>query len=107
MGGRIVGLICCMLCAVPFLIISVYNKDSKDPITFWSGDRTLKSKVRNIPEYNKAMALLYGKCAMAFLVTGIGFLVMPVIGIVMLCFDCSVGIYMVYRNYKRFLDLYK
>ena len=107
MGTRIVGLICCILCAVPFLIISVYNKDSREPIPFWSGDTTLKSKVKNIPEYNKAMALLYRKCAIAFLVTGLGFLVMPAIGTAMICLDCTIGIYIVYRNYKRFLALYK
>ena len=107
MGARIVGLICCILCAVPFLIISAYNKDSREPIPFWSGDTTLKSKVKNIPEYNKAMALLYRKCAIAFLVTGLGFLVMPAIGIVMICLDCTIGIYIAYRNYKRVLALYE
>ena len=52
MVGRIIGLVSCLMCAVPFLIISVYNKDSKEPISFWSGDTTLKSKVKNIMEYN-------------------------------------------------------
>lgn len=56
MVGRIIGLVSCLMCAVPFLIISVYNKDSKEPISFWSGDTTLKSKVKNIMEYNYKMA---------------------------------------------------
>ena len=55
MVGRIIGLVSCLMCAVPFLIISVYNKDSKEPISFWSGDTTLKSKVKNIMEYNYKM----------------------------------------------------
>ena len=59
MVGRVIGLVSCLMCAIPFLIISVYNKDSKEPINFWSGDTTLKSKVKNVGEYNKKMAVLY------------------------------------------------
>lgn len=106
MVGRIVGLIACIICAFPFFIISVYDKDSNEPINFWSGDTTLKSKVRNVQEYNKEMAGLYKKCAITFLVTGIGFLAIPMLGVIMVCFDCTLGIYLVYRNYKKILNLY-
>ena len=105
MVGRIVGLVSCIMCAFPFFIISIYNKDSKEPINFWSGDTTLKAKVKNVEEYNKEMALLYKKCAIAFLITGAGFFTMPIVGVIMICFDCTVGIYLVYRNYKRILYL--
>ena len=60
MVGRIVGLIACFMSALPFFLISFYDKDSKEPINFWSGDTTLKSKVRNVQGYNKEMAL-FGK----------------------------------------------
>lgn len=106
MFGRIVGFIACIMCAFPFFVISTYNKDSKDPITFWSGDNTLKSKVKNVQRYNNEMALLYKKCAIAFLITGFGFLVVPFIGVLLLCFDCTLGIYLVYRCYKKILGLY-
>ncbi len=75
MVGRIIGLVSCLMCAVPFLIISVYNKDSKEPINFWSGDITL------------SMVSLY-------------------LGAAIICFDCTLGIYLTYRNYKRVLDMY-
>lgn len=106
MVGRIVALVSCFMCAVPFLIIGIYNKDSKEPINFWSGDTTLKSKVKNVVEYNKEMAALYKKCAIVFLLTGIGFVIYPIIGILLLCFDCTLGIYIMYREYKRILKLY-
>lgn len=106
MVGRIVGFISCVMCAVPFFIISIYDKDSKEPINFWSGDTTLKEKVRNTKEYNKEMAWLYKKCSIAFLITGIGFLIIPISGIILLCFDCTLGIYLMYRNYKRILNMY-
>lgn len=106
MVGRIIALVACLLCAVPFLIISIYDKESQEPINFWSGDTTLKSKVTNVQEYNREMAALYKKCALAFLITGLGFLIVPVLGIVLLCFDCTVGIYVVYRGYKKLLSRY-
>ncbi len=106
MVGRIVGLVSCLMCAVPFLIISVYNKDSKEPINFWSGDTTLKCKVKNVTEYNNKMAALYKRCAIAFLISGLGFLISLFPGVIMICFDCTLGIYLVYRNYKKILNLY-
>ena len=42
MAEKIVVLVACLLCAVPFLIIGIFEKNSKEPITFWSGDKTLK-----------------------------------------------------------------
>ena len=53
MMGKIIGLASCLMCTFPFLIISVYNKDSREPINLGSGDTTLKSKVKNVVEYNK------------------------------------------------------
>ena len=107
MAGRIIALVSCLLCAVPFLIISVYNKDSREPINFWSVDTTLREKVTDVCEYNKEMAALYKKCAIALLITGIGFLFMPLAGVGMLCFDCTLGIYLVYRSYKKILKRYR
>lgn len=104
MLGRIIGLFACLMCAFPFFVIAIFNKDSKEPINFWSGDTTLKDKVKNVHEYNIEMAALYKKCAIAFVITGIGFLTVPLVGVILLCFDCSLGIYVVYRNYKKILE---
>lgn len=106
MVGRIVGLISCVMCAVPFLIIAIYNKDSKEPINFWSGDTTLKEKVKNVKDYNREMALLYKRCSIAFFITGISFIAAPIAGAILICFDCTLGIYLMYKNYKRILNLY-
>jgi len=106
MVEKIVWLISCVMCAVPFFIISTYNKDSREPISFWSGDTTLKEKVKNIPEYNREMAGLYQKCGIVFLITGVSFFASMAVGVVLLIFDCSVGIYLVYRCYKRILARY-
>ena len=44
MIGGVVGLISCIMCSVPFWIISHYGKESHTPLSFWSGDGTLKEK---------------------------------------------------------------
>lgn len=106
MAGRIIGLVCCLLCAVPFLIIAVYNKDSVTPINFWAGDGSLVKKVRNIPEYNREMADLYKKCAAAFVIAGLGCLIHLLVGIVLILLVCTAGIYAVYKKYRRILGKY-
>lgn len=106
MGGQIVGLICGIMCAIPFFIISIYDKDGMEPINFWAGDTTLKSKVKNIAEYNKEMASLYRKCAYAFLLMGFALFVILPLGIVILVFNCTVGIYLVWHKYKTILERY-
>lgn len=106
MVGKIICLVSCILCAVPFMIISKYDKNSSTPIGFWSGDTSLKDKVKNVKEYNVEMAALYKKCVYAFLLTGASFLIMPVIGYILVCFDCTIGIYIVWRCYKKILNRY-
>lgn len=106
MMGGIIGLVACLMCSVPFFIIATYNKDSREPINFWSGDTTLKSKVKNVREYNREMALLYKKSAIAFVITGVGCVIWLPLGVGLLCLDCTVGIYLMYRSYKRILGLY-
>ena len=98
-------LICLFMCAVPFLIISVFNKDSVTPITFWSGgENKLKDKINNINAYNQEMALLYRKCAIAFLIAGICSCIHPIIGIILVVLECTIGVFFVYRNYKKILN---
>lgn len=106
MIGGIIGLISCFMCAVPFLIMGVYGKDSKEPITFWAGDKELKTKVKDISQYNKEMSGLYMKCAIAFGVTGVICLFWLLVGIVLICAECILGIFFVYMRYKKILKRY-
>ena len=104
MAEKIVGLISCLLCAVPFLIIGIFERNSREPITFWSGDKTLKSKVKDVTAYNLEMGMLYQKCAFAFMLSGICCLISLGVGILMLVLDCTAGVYLMYRSYKRILE---
>lgn len=51
----IVGLVCCILCAFPLFVMGYYNKNSREPLTFWVGDKGLTEKVKVHWEY-----MLYG-----------------------------------------------
>lgn len=103
MLGRIIVLFCCLLCAFPFFVVSIYDKEGGDPIGFWTNDRNLKSKVKDVPAYNNEMAALYKKYAIALVLAGVGCLIHPMVGLVLLGLECTVGIWLVYRCYKKIL----
>ena len=104
--GSIIGIICCLLCACPFLIISKYDKNSATPIAFWAGDNSLKQKIDKVSDYNKEMASLYKLCAFAFIICGVGCLINLLFGIVLLLLCCTIGFYLVYKKYKSILNKY-
>lgn len=105
MVGKIVCLVCCLLCSFPFFIISM-DKDSLEPIGFWSGDSSLKGKVKDLANYNREMAALYKKCGWVFVATGGVIAFLPVVGTVLLILECTLGIYVVWRFYKKILAKY-
>ena len=106
MAGRIISVICYLLCAIPFWAIAKYQKESKDPISFWSGDTSLQEKVKNVPDYNREMAALYKKYAWAYVAAAMAGAAHPLAGVAVLVPVCTVGIWLVYRTYKRILEKY-
>lgn len=105
MAGRIIGFICYMMCAVCFWAIAKFGKDGKDPISFWSGDTSLKGKVKDVPAYNREMASLYKKYGWAYFAAAVGGAVHPLVGVAILALDL-VAIVFVYRVYKKILEKY-
>lgn len=103
-GAGIVGLLSCLLCAVPFFIIGIFGKESSTPISFWSGDQTLKDKVTDLKTYNARMAKLYQKAGTAFCINGLCCFIFIPLGILGLVFLCTVGFYLFYRSYKQILE---
>lgn len=102
--GGIVGLISCLLCAVPFMIIARFDKGSSTPISFWAGDRGLKEKVINIPEYNVKMSKLFYECGTVFIICGVICLFSLIAGIILICLACTGGLYLAYRRYRKILN---
>lgn len=106
MEGRIIGTICYLLCAAPFWVIARYQKDSKDPISFWAGDTSLKQRIKDIPAYNRDMARLYNRYGWAFAAAAVGGLLHPLLGVGIVVLNGTIGIFCVYRAYKKILEKY-
>lgn len=105
MAGRIIGFICYFMCAAAFWTIAKFGKDSKDPISFWSGDTSLKGKVKDVPAYNRDMARVYTIYGWAYFAAAVGGAIHPIAGVVIMLADL-VAIFFVYRAYKKILSKY-
>ena len=106
MVERIIGAVCCLLCAFLWYGISC-NRDSREPISFWSGgEEKLKATVKDVQAYNGEMARLYRKCSLAFVLSGVLFLLLPLLGGISLGLDCTVGLYLMWRAHKKVLGKY-
>ena len=105
MAGRIISFISYMLCAIPFWAIAKFGKDSKDPISFWSGDTSLKDKVKDVTGYNCEMAKVYRRYAWAYFAAAVGGAIHPMAGVAIVLL-ALVGIVFVYRAYKKILNKY-
>lgn len=103
MAERIIGCLCGLLCAFPFLFLGYTAKMNRDPVSFWNGDTSLKEKVGDVKAYNAAMGKLYGRYGMAFLLSAVLCAVYPMVGFTLLMLTATVGIFLVYRGYKRIL----
>lgn len=105
MAGRLISFICYMLCAIPFWVIAKYGKDSKDPMSFWTGDTSLKGKVKDVAAYNREMAKVYTIYGWAYFAAAVGGAIHPIVGVAILVL-ALVGIVFVYRAYKKILSKY-
>ena len=106
MIGQCIGCFSCMLCAIPFFVIAKLGKDGKNPIAFWSGDTSLKNIIQNVKEYNKGMAKLYNYYGLSFALAGLIMLFAPMLGIALCMVNCSLGIFVVFKMYKKLVNQY-
>ena len=106
MVGRIIGFFSCALCALAFWLIASLGKGGKTPISFWTGDNSLKEKIRDVKAYNEKMEALYKKYAYSFLASGVGFFIQPIVGVALMCLVSFFGIYIVYIRYQKYVAEY-
>lgn len=104
MVGRIIFCICCILCFLPFYFITFLSSDG--PISFWTGDESLKDKVIHVKEYNCEMVKLYKVYAIGFLVSAFLVFIDIRIALLILILQCTTHIYWVYKKYKKILEKY-
>jgi len=107
MLGRFIGFFCCMLCALPFFYLAWEGKQ-KDaaPLSFWSGDDTLKEKIKDISSYNAEMSGLYRYSALAFSASALLCLIHPMAGIILICVESTLGIFVMHKVYSHILKKY-
>lgn len=106
MAAKIISFICYMLCAIPFWVIAKHGKNGQDPISFWTGDTSLKDKVKDVAAYNREMAALYTAFGWVFFVAAVGSVVHPLVGVGIAVVASTVGIFVLYRVYKKILAKY-
>ena len=106
MVGQVIGMICSILCGIPFLVISRVEAFKNKPINFWSGDNSLNEKVKNIDKYNKEMGILYTLYGLVFIIGGILFLFFPLVALIIIISNSTLGILIVYLVYKSIIKKY-
>lgn len=107
MAEKAIIFMCAVLCAVPFFLIGFLNRNSDEPITFFSGDTTLKNRIADVKAYNRGMSKLYCTYALTVFVTGLISFVNAGVAIVLLLMVCTVGLIFIYFQYKVLLDKYR
>ncbi len=105
---QIIGFIVCLIAASSYLSTAKHNKNSREPIAFWTGDKSVKYKVKGMyrEKYNQEMAALYKKYGHAIIMCGAGFLIYDTLGLIMTSLTLSLGMYIVHRKYKEILAKY-
>ena len=102
-GSKLILIFVSILCAVPFYAIAFFGKNSKDPIPFFSGDKTLKDKVKNVKRYNLEMFKLYSFYATVFMFAAISTIFYHPLGTFILIFNSTFGLIPLYIRYKLIL----
>lgn len=103
MAGNI---ICCLsfsLCGIAFILIALTKKNTTDPITFFTGDDSLKEKVKDIKRYNNQMFKLYIIYGLCFIVTGIISFINIILSLILIALFLTLGLIVVYYSYNKIL----
>ena len=104
--GQIIYCFCCLACALAFILIPFLNKETKEPISFWSGDASLKEKVKDVENYNKEMTKLYLCYGSCYVVAALSVFISFIVSVILLIIGMTIGIFVVYKIYKCILNKY-
>ena len=107
MVAKIICFFSCCLCAYSFFAMSVGGADRTDPINFFSGDESLKDKIKDLRNYNAEMSRMYKLWGLSLILVGVLFFVLPMLA--SLITVCVVGIassIVAYKTYKTILKKY-
>ncbi len=113
-AGAIIMALCCGLCALTFLAIGMFAERAQKPVSFWSGTNVPPEKVRDVPGYNHANAVMWKLYSVPYWAAGIlgilglwgqGFVIASA---VVLSLACVPGLFFLIGRYraieKRYLN---
>ena len=107
MVGKFVCFFCCLMIAFAFFSMGFGGKDRMDPINYFSGDETLKDKVKDLKNYNAEMSRMYKYWALAWVVVGALYFPLPIsAGVAVMIIALGVETIITYRVHKNILKKY-
>lgn len=105
MFPRILIFFVCLLCAVPFLLLSYLGKISRTPLHFRNGDEArLAAILKDIPAYNRAMAKAYRNFGLLFLTLAVLAAALPALGILGIAIQCTLGFFLLWKKHKALVN---
>lgn len=105
MADRILIALSCLLCAGAFFLVGYLCKISAAPVQFWAGSEgKLKSVIKDVPGYNRRMGAIYRWYGLAWLTNAVLGAVSPLAGITGIGVLCTLGLYLLYRMYRKSLS---
>ena len=101
MAEKIIMILCCMLCGLPFWLLAAVGRKGKEPLNFWSGDDRLKAKIADVAAYNHAMGKMYFVYGSLFILAAVLAVFSMVAAVVLLILNCTLGLFLIYKGYGR------
>ncbi len=107
MFGQVLMLVCCWICGGMFLGYSLYARQAKKPVWFWSGSTVDPETISDIPAYNRANARMWAAYSVLFWVCGVLGFFFPAAAGAVLTVSCLGGIPLLIIFYGRILKKYQ
>ena len=111
-AGAIIMALCCFGCGLTFNLIAGWAIKSKKPVNFWSGTKVDPEKVKDIPAYNRANAMMWNVYSVPYWLAGIvgcfGYLgdVFSVAAAILLSLSCFPGLFFLVFRYRKIENQY-
>ena len=107
MVGKFICFFCCLMCAFAFYAMGFGGKERTDPINYFSGDESLKDKVKDLKNYNAEMARMYRYWGLCWVVVGVLYFPLPISGgVAVMIIALGIETIVTYRVYKKILKKY-
>lgn len=104
MAGRIIIFLSCLLCASAFLLLRYLCSISANPVQFWTGsEERLRQVVKDVPLYNRKLGAAFQRYGLCWLIAAALGALFPPAGILGIGVLCTLGLYLLYRSYRKTL----